>query len=114
MKLTVEERIIAIEILPKEGNFLTLKILRELREALSLDAKEKKKFGIETKPLEDGSFDISWGVNGEVEIPLTEDKMELIRLPLRELEGQRRLTETHVSLYEKFVITKEKEDKKEK
>ncbi|KKL71579.1 hypothetical protein LCGC14_2093500 [marine sediment metagenome] len=114
MKLTVEERIVAIEILPKEGDFLTLKILRELREALGLNEQEKKKFGIKVVSQRNGTADISWEVNGEAEVLLTEDKLELIRLPLRALEGQKILTEAHITLYEKFVIAKEKEDKKEK
>ncbi len=114
MKLTVEERIIAFEILPKEGDFLTLQALRELREALSLTEEEKKRFGVEIQLQDNGTMDCSWENNGEVDIPLNEMKLELIRLPLREKDGQKQLTDSMVSLYEKFVVSREEEDKKEK
>ena len=35
LKLSVYERLVLLNILPKEGNFITLKIIRQLREDLS-------------------------------------------------------------------------------
>lgn len=45
MELTILERIKLLEVLPKEGDLLTLKILRKLRESLSFSEDELKTFG---------------------------------------------------------------------
>ena len=45
MKLTISERLMLLGVLPKEENFLSLKIIRDLKSALSFTEKETKKFG---------------------------------------------------------------------
>ena len=47
MKLTVLQRFKLLNILPAEGNFSTLRIVRELREALSFTEEEHAAFGME-------------------------------------------------------------------
>ena len=44
MKLAILERVKLLEVLPKEGDILTLKILRKLRESLSFSEAELKTF----------------------------------------------------------------------
>ncbi len=46
MKLTIAERIKLLEALPPQGDILTLKILRKLRETLSFSEQELKSFDI--------------------------------------------------------------------
>ena len=46
MKLNVSERLTLLQGLPQEGNFLTLKIIRDLTEVVGLNEKEFKEFGI--------------------------------------------------------------------
>ncbi len=46
MKLTMAERIKLLETLPPQGDILTLKILRKLRETLSFSEEELKSFDI--------------------------------------------------------------------
>jgi len=43
MELTVFERANLLSILPREGNFKTLKTVRKLREAMALSEAENKK-----------------------------------------------------------------------
>jgi len=45
MELTILERIKLLEVLPPQGDLLTLKILRKLRETLSFSEEELKSFG---------------------------------------------------------------------
>lgn len=45
MELTIQERVKLLEILPAQGDLLTLKILRKLRETLSFSEEELTKFG---------------------------------------------------------------------
>ena len=42
MKLSVFERLILLNVMPKEGDFTTLKIIRNLQEALSFSEEELK------------------------------------------------------------------------
>lgn len=115
MELSVMERIVALELLPREGDFITLKALRELRESLAPNEKEVKKFGITATPnKEKGMIDYSWEKNGEADIPISEMKCSIIRDALKVKERNKHLTENEISLYEKFVVSKEEEDKKPK
>lgn len=103
LKLTVFERINLLSILPREGDFTTLKILRELKENLSFDEEENEKLDFEY--LSDNR--VSW--NNEVSRNLIKDvkigrKAEsIIREELEKLNSQKRLKEEHLGLYEKFV-----------
>jgi hypothetical protein len=49
MKLSVVERLKVLEILPRAGNVATMRIVAELRKALSFKEDEHIEFGIETK-----------------------------------------------------------------
>jgi len=46
MKLNVTERIVLLQILPKEESFLTFKILMDLKASLAFTEKEIKEWGI--------------------------------------------------------------------
>ena len=100
MELTVLERIVLLRVLPAEGDFTTLKIVRKLREALSFSEDEHKEFGIE---VVDGL--IRWDAAKDVakEIPVGEKATDLIVSSLKELNTEKKLTDEHFSLYEKFV-----------
>lgn len=115
MKLSVMERVVVLDLLPREGDFLTLKVLRELRESLALKEEEIKQFGV-TSLLDEssGMINYKWEKNEEVDIPMTEVKLNLIREQLRIIDRNKHLTENQYSVYEKFIIAKEEEDKKVK
>lgn len=103
MKLNVFERLNLLSILPREGDFITLKILRELREDLSFSEEENAK--LDFKQLDDGR--VSW--NNKVAKDLIKDvkigrKAEsIIREELEKLNSQKKLKDIHLELYEKFV-----------
>ena len=46
MKLNVSERLMLLQILPKEGNFATLKIIRQLQDSIGFNESEFKEFNI--------------------------------------------------------------------
>ena len=50
MKLGVLERITLLQILPVQGDFLTLRIIHELRQVLSFTEGEIAEFGLEVDP----------------------------------------------------------------
>jgi len=101
MKLDVSERINLLSILPQEGSFLTLKIVRELRENLSFTEEEHKKF--QFKNLSDNR--ISWNTKEAKEnnIEIGKKAESIIREKLEELDEQKKLKNEHFTLYEKFV-----------
>ena len=111
MKLTIIERNILMSILPKEGNFITLKTVRQLREALSIQDGEDEEYGIlkegDKLPngavIQKGQFRLTRNLDAEKEIPFTKKGLEAVEAALKTLNAQNKLTEAHVSLYEKFV-----------
>jgi len=100
MVLNTLERLMLLGVLPKEGDFTTLKIVRELRESLSFNEEEYKRLEFET--LEVG---VRWNPKGDIprEIKIGEKATDLIVEALKKLNKDKKLTEEHFSLYEKFV-----------
>lgn len=132
MKLSVMERILVLNLLPKEGSFANLKLLRVTREALSFNEAENKalKFrqvGNQTmwesfvtidketgKPIEE-SPDLARRLKetpdvfetkpivGEKEVFIGEIVSGLIAKALKEKNEKETLSEEFFSMYEKFV-----------
>jgi len=100
MKLTVLERFTGLQILPQEGDFVTLKIMRKLKEALAMSEKELVEFEIKQEGNQ-----VLWNKKGEEEreIKIGEKATDLIVDALTKLDKEKKLTENHFSLYEKFV-----------
>ena len=100
MKLGVFERLILLNILPKEGDFMTLKIVRTMRENLSFSEEEHKALDFKQDEL-----NIKWKQEGETDrdINFGEKATDIIVDALKKLNEEKKLTDQHVSLYEKFV-----------
>jgi len=101
MELTVVERLILLNLLPKEGSFINLKLLRTARENLSFDEKEVKTLNF-VQNGEQVSWDMSANVIKEVEVG--ETVTNLIVTELKKLDGEGKLKDEHFSLFEKFCI----------
>jgi len=101
LKLSVFERINLLSILPKEGDFTTLKIIRQLREDLSFTEEEHKALQFEV--FEDGR--ITWNAKAakDKDIKIGKKAESIIREKLEELNKQKKLRDEHFTLYEKFV-----------
>ena len=106
MKLTIQERIALLQILPKEGDFVTLKILQELRAVLGFSEEDYKTFEIVQE-----NDRVSWGKEGvkEIELEIGDKAKEIIKDALSELDKNKKLQPEHFGVYEKFV--QDKEDK---
>ncbi len=102
MLLHMSERLMLLSILPKEGNFLTLKIVRKLREDLSLSEAEHKEYDF--KALDDGR--VAWSKEADAqpkEITIGEKATDIIVEALTALDKSNKLTDAHFTLYEKFL-----------
>jgi hypothetical protein len=102
MELTVKERLILQSMLPKEANFTTLKLMRKLREALSFDEEEHKKLQF----VQQGER-LQWNMEAEQnllkDVQIGDMMNEMIVSELKKMDKDGKLTEDHLSLYEKFV-----------
>ena len=102
-KLTILERITLNNILPPAGNFVTLGLVRKLREALSFSEEEHAEFGI---VVDEASGQIHWKSEHaatESDIEIGEKMTDLVVSTLEKMNKEERLTDQHFSLYEKFV-----------
>lgn len=99
-KLNVIERLTILGILPKEDSFATLKLIRDLTSKIGLNADELKTFEIKQE-----GGNVSWNKKGseELEIDIKEKESDVIVDALKELDKTKKLSNVHISLYEKFV-----------
>lgn len=97
--LTISDRFTILGILSTEGNFVTLKVLRKLREMLSLSQDEIKEYKVEQV-----GDQIKW-INGTktVEMEFGDYDAEMIQKALTTLDEEKKLGEQHYSIYEQFV-----------
>lgn len=107
MLLSVGERLGLLQLLPREGEYATLKTLRVARECLAITPDEVKEFGYAEIPTgHGGQVNIQWDVKKErdKDIPLDEYTTSVIVNLLSKMDKEKKLTEQYVTLYEKFVI----------
>ena len=100
MKLTVLERLLVLGVMPQEGSYVTLKVIRRGQEELSFTDEEIKKY----KFQQEGD-QTKWNdkVEQETDVKLGSKVKTLIAEELEKLDKDKKLTQQHYSLYEKFV-----------
>jgi len=98
--LNVLERSMLLSILPKEGNFLTLRLTRDLAAKVGISAQEFKDFEIKTEGEK-----TSWNLKGvaPTEIEFVDAERDIIKKQLKDLDEKKKLTAELFTLYEKFV-----------
>ena len=103
MKLSLMERLIALELLPKEGDWSGMKEVRKSREVLNFNAEEMEKFDV--KQVEGGY--VSWNSDGQAyiaDLPLSEWATTQIQEALRKKNHDKKLTERDLPVYQKFIV----------
>ena len=107
VELTLFERFIALSLLPAEGNYRTLKIIRELQLELAPSEEEVKLAGL--KDLKGGGTDAeNWEAVPLKMIIFGEVSKSIITDALTKLDEEEKLTYQHYTLFEKFVTYAEK------
>jgi len=106
--LNIGERLVAMGLLPKAGNYSMLRMLNELNGKLGPSADEMHKY--EIKPVLDkegkDTGKVGWnslGVTESVDIEFKFVELKLIHDALVQLDKDSKLEFHHLSLYEKFV-----------
>ena len=104
MILLISERLAILSVLPEKGDFVTLKVLNKLRMSLALTEEEIKNWNVSQ---DTETMMVSWGENGEAEIPIGEVATGIIVDALRDLDKRKELLPQHYDVYEKFISTTE-------
>ena len=102
MKLSFLDRMMLGSLLPATGSFVTIRILRELKEALAPTEEEIKGLNIGNN-TETGQ--VTWNPEKDQgkEITIGEAATELIKNKLKDMDTKEELTENHFGIYEKFM-----------
>lgn len=110
-----------MQIIPTEGNFVTMKIMKDLMSDLGFSEEEIKTCGIETKFQPNGQGQVIWKPEKAEEtkdIKIGDVAKVVIKDKLISLDKTNRITIGLLPLYERFVEGEEKEtknkDRKEK
>lgn len=99
MKLSVNNRLILLSIIPQQGDFTTLKIIRDMKDELSFSEEDHKKLQFR---LEEETIHWEEGFEDK-EVNFGEKATDIIIDAFKKLDGQKKLRIEHMELYEKFV-----------
>lgn len=100
MELTITDRLVLLQVLPKEGDIITIKIIKDLIDSLSFSEKELKDYSI---TIQDNAvnWDEKKAQNKKVEIG--PKALSVIVSELEKLNSEKKLTIEHLPVYDKFL-----------
>lgn len=118
MKLTVQERMMLRNILPQEGNIVTVRLVAELQQSIAFTEEETLKYEIRTageKYTEVGvektvpPNQVRWNdalveEHGPAEIDICPTMHKLIKEELVKMDQAQKLTAQHLAVYDKFCL----------
>ncbi len=100
MLLNVKQRLLLLNILPDEGNYDTLKIVRDQQNLLSFNEEELKRLKIRR---EGEMYQWDEAADEPVDISIGEMSFNMIKMALRRLNEEGKLQMEFLPLYEHFV-----------
>ena len=109
VKLKLFDRLVCMSLLPPEGSFATLKIIRDLQMELAPTDEEAKLAELEDDLVNGGITAKDWDIVPEKEIVFGDIAKSIIVKALEKLDQEEKLTQQHFILYEKFILGDKKE-----
>jgi len=106
ISLNILERILLMGILPAEDNIVTIRVVRKLKEDIGFSEEELIKWNIKSVLNENKQNVLTWNAektNENKEIDFGLKGIEIISEVLKDLSKKKKITEQHLSLYDKFV-----------
>ena len=99
MKLKIKERLLLLQLLPAVGNYVTLKIVRDLQNDLSISEAEMKE-----KEVTYGEDQVLWNDKKDPgkDVDIGAEATKIIRQSLIETNEKEELKPDHIELYELF------------
>ena len=113
MRLTVAERMALLDMLPVQGNIVTLRLLTELKLKVALSEEELTKYEVKQVKEKDGRVFIQWAPEFDklrVDIPISDHEKGVVIRTIMQLDSQSQLTVHSLPLYDYFVDNKEPEE----
>ena len=108
MKLQLHERVVLLQLLPREGDYAAVRTIRRAREMLSISPEEQKFYQFVEERDDKGNMKYNWNPERDREqvkdCPVDEYTTDVIRAKLTEMSHSGKLMDDHISLFEKFVI----------
>ncbi len=100
MQFTVKERLILVNNLPQQGDFITMTLADGLKKKLIFTEEEITAVGL--KAIEGGRA--TWNLDApEMDISIGPKTVEMVKAHLKKLEAEAKLTADMLTLYERFV-----------
>ena len=99
MEMGVMDRLILLNTLPKQGDIVTVRVVRELREKLELAADEIAALGLKPgDPINSKTLEAA----EKKELEFGKVEQGIIKNALGNLDKEKKLTEEHISLWDMF------------
>ena len=98
MELSVLDRLVLLNVIPREGDLTTLKIVRRLNDDLSFSEDEHKVLNFHNE----GEV-LKWNEIPNKEVAIGEKATDVIEKAFKKLNQQGKLHMDYLDLYERFV-----------
>lgn len=99
-ELSIHDRLMILGLLPREGDFVTLKLARDIREKVELSQAEMKKHDVKPRSAEDGGG-LQWiEPKKKTKIDFSSAEMELLKAKVSELDKTKKIRSEILSLCE--------------
>jgi hypothetical protein len=111
MQLNVKERFMVMQLLPREADITTIKLVMEAKLKLGLTEAELLLFEVKQIPTPQGEMtawddkkeDLYYAEKGMPNFDIGQILLKHIQDELKKLNESKKLTESHISLYTKVV-----------
>lgn len=102
MQLTLRDRLIILNILPTEGNFITMTAKHDLIEKIKVTQDEIVSLKIESTP--EGGIKWDGTKDEEKEFEITELELKLVKEKLKKLDEEGKLNDDILIIYKKINV----------
>ena len=104
VELDLAERCTVIRVLPKEGNALTLQIIRNMVKKVGITAEEYEEYEIMESVTPEGQPVSQWNLKGTIpkEFEFSDPEVGIIKKELEKLDAGNKLDQYSLQVYEKF------------
>jgi hypothetical protein len=101
MKLSAQDRLILLAILPREGSIADIRVITELRAALSFSEEEHAVLQIH----QDGKDGITWNQEADkpIEIQVGARATAIVKDTFEKLDAAKKMRDSFLPLYDRFV-----------
>jgi hypothetical protein len=98
MNLDITDRVVLLNILPKEGSVVVLRLIRDLQRELGFSEEEIAEIG-----FSDGDRGLRWEKNIEKDVEIGPEAQKIIVAAFKRLDDAGKLIMDMLPVYEKFV-----------